>query len=103
MDRVYLDLTFAHGSGLADLLKRLESMESSIFSIKKRRGGKSTKKLSAVWAHARYRGEVRLVQEDGVSSGQIVDKAQGQLTGAFNSWMVRNAKDLVRRVYAEFA
>ncbi len=43
------------------------------------------------------------MQEDGVSSGQIVDKSQGQLTGAFNSWLVRNAKDLVRRVYSEFA
>ena len=54
-----------------------------------------------VWQHKQqvtHRGEVKLMQSRGTFWGQIRDRSNGMLTGAFLGWIVRNAHDLVYRV-----
>jgi len=98
MRSVSLDLTFLHGKGLDDLTELLESNPRFVFTIHKRKRGKSG---WTVWRHKQqksHRGDVKLMKGNGAFHGRIKDRSDGQLTGAFLSWIVRNAHQLVYRV-----
>ncbi len=98
MRSVGLDFTFLHDKGLDDLTELLESNPRFVFAIHKRKRGKNG---WTVWRHKQqrsHRGDVKPMKENGTFRGRIRDVSDGQLTGAFLSWLVRNAADLVYRV-----
>lgn len=98
MRTLSLDLTFLHGKGLDDVTELLDSNPRFVFTIHKRKRGKNG---WTVWRHKQqrsHRGDVKLMKKDGIFWGRIKDRSDGQLTGSFLSWIVRNADKLVHRI-----
>ena len=95
---VNCDLVFVQGKGLDDLNELLKANPRFVFHITKRKRGREG---HAVWQHKQqvtHRGEVKLMQSGGTFRGQIRDRSNGMLAGAFLGWIVRNAHDLVYRI-----
>ncbi len=98
MPRVNCDLVFVQKKGLEDLIDRLRANPRFVFQIHRRKRGSEG---WAIWRHKQqvsHRGDVKLFQSGGKFWGQIQDRSNGQLTGAFMSWLIRNASDLIYRV-----
>ena len=98
MMKISFDLVFVHGKGLDNLIDLLKENPRFVFQVTKRKRGKEG---FSIWQHkqqATHRGEVRLVQSEGTFSGEIRDRSNGMLTGAFLGWIVRNARDMIYRL-----
>jgi hypothetical protein len=92
------DLVFVQGKGLDDLNDRLRDNPRFVFWIDKRKRGKEG---WALWRHKQtvtHKGDVKLIQSGGKFRGQIKDRSNGMLTGAFLGWILRNASDLIYRI-----
>jgi hypothetical protein len=98
MRTVSCDLVFVQGKGLDDLNERLRANPRFVFRIEKRKRGKEG---WALWRHKQaitHRGDVKLIQSGGKFRGEIKDRANGMLAGAFLGWILRNAEDLIYRI-----
>jgi len=98
MQPVDCDLVFVQGKGLDDLNDLLRTNPRYVFQIVKRKRGREG---WAVWQHKQqgsHRGEVKLIQSGGKFRGEVRDRSNGMLTGAFLGWIIRNASDLVYRI-----
>jgi hypothetical protein len=98
MRPVSCDLVFVQGKGLDDLNERLRANPRFVFRIEKRKRGREG---WAVWRHKQqvtHRGDVKLIQSGGKFRGEIKDRSNGMLAGAFLGWLLRNAEDLVYRI-----
>ena len=98
MTVVNCELVFVQGKGMDDLNELLKGNPRFVFHIVKRKRGKEG---WAVWRHKQqvtHRGDVKLIQSRGTFRGQIRDRSNGMLAGAFLGWIVRNARDLVYRI-----
>ena len=98
MQVIDCDLVFVQGKGLDDLLDLLKTNPRFVFQMTRRKRGREG---HAVWEHKQqvtHKGEVKLMQSGGRFSGQIRDRSNGMLTGAFLGWIVRNACHLVYRI-----
>lgn len=95
MQGVSFDLFFVYGKGLDDLNALLESNVRFVFKIHRRKRGKDG---WTVWRHSKHRGDVKLMKKEGTFRGRITDRAEGLLTGAFLSWIVRNAGGLIHGI-----
>lgn len=95
MRGVSFDLFFVFGKGLDDLNELLESNVRFVFKIHRRKRGKDG---WAVWRHSKHRGDVKLTKQGGTFRGRITDRSEGLLTGAFLSWIIRNAGDLIHGI-----
>ena len=95
---LHCDLAFVQGKGLDDLNDLLRGNPRYVFQIHERKRGREG---WAVWRHKQqitHRGDVKLQQSGGTFWGQIRDRSNGMLTGAFLGWIVRNAHELVYRI-----
>jgi hypothetical protein len=98
MRTVSCDLVFVQGKGLDDLNERLRGNPRFVFRIEKRKRGKEG---WALWRHKQeitHRGDVKLIQSAGRFRGEIKDRSNGMLAGAFLGWLLRNADDLIYRI-----
>ena len=97
-----LDMIFKHPNGLDELNDRLVSNPRFIFYLYKDTGRDKRTRLSRlkgryIWRHKRqgYNGVIKLIKDNGRFWVEIDDQSAGLLTGAFISWIIRNANDLV--------
>jgi len=98
MQRIDCDLVFVQGKGMDDLNELLRENPRYVFQIVKRKRGREG---WAVWQHKQqvtHRGDVKLIQSGGRFRGEIRDRSNGMLAGAFLGWIIRNANDLVYRI-----
>ena len=98
MTVVNCELVFVQGKGMDDLNELLKANPRYVFFMHKRKRGKEG---WAVWRHKQqvtHGGDVKLFQSGGTFWGQIRDRSNGMLTGAFLGWIVRNAREMVYRI-----
>ncbi len=106
---MHIDLIFKHPHCLDDLNERLGSNPRFIFYLHKDSGRDKRTRLARVkgryvWRHKRkgYEGDIKLVKNEGVFWVDIADASDGLLTGAFFSWLQRNAADLIAGANVRF-
>lgn len=106
MTKIELDINFKSGKDIEDLIRILNEMSQSTFIVtqekKRDMRTKEGKEVAwFIWRHkqSNYGGKIRLGLEWGVSSINIDDESDGRLTGAFISWIIRNATNTVRSIY----
>lgn len=95
-----LDFMFSQGAGYDDLLDRLQSNKRFVFFVHladkiDKRTRKSKNKGWAKIEHKKYGGSIRLVKDSGRCRAEIRDDGTGEFTGAWMSWLIRNASDLI--------
>ena len=104
------DLLFTYGNGYDELVELIRGNTRFVFHVV------DEAKLDRRRVTSRYKGWVKLAHKSQSKDGyvrlekksgrclmHVVDKSAGQLTGAWLSWLMRNASDLVYGIDVRFA
>lgn len=98
-----VDLTFRQGFSIDHLTDLLRSNPRYIFTCniparKRKISRHGAKQITYCWFHKKYDGEIKLKKRGGIFWAEINSENIGQLVGAFVSWLISNAKEMVYRI-----
>ena len=94
-----------HGFAIEDLTDLLRKNPKYVFTYEdtllKLRRFRNKPKATYHWKHKQYGGPIRLKKREGVFWGEVPEskvRGPGQLLGAFVSWLLVNAPNMVYRL-----
>jgi len=98
-----LDLVLNQGLSIDHLTDLLRSNPRYVFTCdlpaqRRKVPRHEASRITYRWIHKRYGGEVKLKKQDNTFWAEIVAENEGQLVGAFVSWLINNARQIVCRI-----
>ena len=98
-----VDLILNQGLSIDHLTDLLRSNPRYVFTCdlparKRQVPRHEARRITYRWKHKRYEGLVKLKKQDDAFWAEIVAENEGQLVGAFVSWLINNGRQMVRRI-----